>query len=425
MPGGGGAGPGSPGRFIFFGRHINHVSEIPLEMSLMIRLELDRKKRSLCVKEPSDVSSLQNGFYGQMNRGIIYLSPEEALYVMDIRNGRCYDRAGNEFSFNEVASLFLRNRKLLARYLTYKDYRDKGLILRGMDEAEGSYGRSITVKYAQGELRLDSFSFQGLFFPNDLITLVDEEKAGKELYERYWLGQFGTYKAAHRGRISKLDIYETIFLLKHGDMRLKNAKLRDVEKAAHKRIKFFSDMYLVYEDWRKRGYVVKTGFKFGTHFRIYFPGASPVRSEEEWMHSRHVIHVFPRKNKLIISEWARAIRVAHSVKKTFILAIPGKKEPIEADPKKPRLDFLLYHRKKGGIETPRDGTPRYLMYSLTEDEYIGGEELAKALSECAHFGLEMMMAISDRESSVTYYVIKSIDLPGSEYEYYEIEWIQP
>jgi tRNA-intron endonuclease len=391
----------------------------------MIKLELDRKKRSMRVKEPADVSSLQNGFYGQMKRGVIYLSPEEALYVMDIRNGRCFDPAGNEFTFNDVASLFLKNKKLLARYLTYKDYRDKGLILRNSSEADGAYGRSVLIRYQSAELSLDAFSFQGLFFPNDLITLVDDERVGKELYERFWLGQFGTYKAAHRGRISKLDIYETIFLLKHGDLHLRNAKLADVEKAARKRIKFFSDMYLVYEDWRKRGYVVKTGFKFGTHFRIYFPGASPVRSEEEWMHSKHVIHVFPRKHKLIISEWARAIRVAHSVKKTFILAIPGKKTPIEVNPRKRRLDFLLYHRKKGGIETPKDGTPRYFMYSLTEDEYIGGEGLAEALAECSQSGLEMMMAISDRESSVTYYVIKAIDLPGSEYEYYEIEWTQP
>ena len=392
---------------------------------IMIRLELDRKKRQLSVREPADVSSLQNGFYGTMKKGVIYLTPEEALYVMDIRNGHCYDGAGNESQFNETAMLFLKNRKLLARYLTYKDWRDKGLILRPMAEAEGNYGRSVTIKYASADFSLDSFSFDGLFFPNDLITLVDEERAGKELYERYWLGQFGTYKAAHRGRISKLDIYETIYLLKHGGLRLKNSTIHDVEKAARKRIKFFHDMYLVYEDWRKRGYVVKTGFKFGTHFRIYFPGASPVRSEEEWMHSKHVIHIFPRKHKLIISEWARAIRVAHSVKKTFILAIPGKKTAVRFDPKKPRLDFLLYHRKKGGIETPKDGTPRYLMNSLTEDEYIGGEELAKALSECDHFGLEMMMAISDRESSVTYYVIKAVDLPGSEYEYYEIEWLQP
>ncbi len=391
----------------------------------MIRLELDRKKKKIFIREPSDVSSLQNGHYGIMRKGIISLSPEEAMYVMDIRNGRCYDEAGNEYRFNEVAALFMKEKKLLARYLTYKDWRDKGLVLRPMNEANGNYGKTALKSYEGGDFSIDSVSFDGLFFPQDLLTVVDDEAIGKELYERYWIGQFGTYKSAHRGKISKLDIYETVFLLKHGKLHLKNSKLNEVLKVARKRIKFFDDMYLVYEDWRARGYVMKTGFKFGTHFRIYFPGASPIRSEDEWMHSKHVIHVFPRKHKQLISEWARAIRVAHSVKKTFILAIPGKKEKLSTDPKRPQLDFLLYHRKKEGIETPKDGTPRFLMYSLSEDEYIGGEGLAKALAECEHFGLEMMVAISDRESSVTYYIIKAISLPGSEYEYYEIEWIQP
>ncbi len=390
----------------------------------MIKLELNKKKE-IWVREPADVTSLQNGFYGTMKKGEILLKPEEVLYVMDIRNGKCYDKAGNTYGFNEVASIYLKNKKLLARYLTYKDWRDKGLVARYADEAEGAYGRTSLKKYREGKLRLDKFAVEGLFFENDLITVLDDESAGKQLYENYWLGQFGTYKAAHRGRISKLDIFETIFLIKQGRLKLKNSTLKKVEKVAKKRMRYFEDMYAVYEDWRLSGYVVKTGFKFGTHFRIYFPGASPVKTGGEWVHSRHVIHNFPRRNKLLISEWARAIRVAHSVKKTFILAIPGKKTRVKVNPKKPRLDFLLYHRKKDGIETPKTGAPRYLMYSLTEDEYIGGEELAKALEECKHFGLEMMMAISDRESSVTYYLIKEISLPGSGYDYYEIEWTQP
>jgi len=400
-------------------------TDIPLEMFPMIRLELDRKARRITVREPADVSSLQGGFYGQMKKGVITLSPEEALYIMDIRNGRCYDEAGNTHTFNELASLFLKEKKLLARYLTYKDWRDKGLVLRDSDEASGVYGRASVKKYAGGKLELDAYSFEGVFFPDDLLTMLDDEVIGRELYERYWFGQFGTYKAAHRGRITKLDVYETIFLMKHGGLKLANSDLKKVWSAASKRIKFFEDMYLVYEDWRKRGYVVKTGFKFGTHFRIYFPGASPVRSEEEWMHSKHVIHVFSRRAKMIISEWARAIRVAHSVKKTFILAIPGKGKPQKSGKKAAMLDFLLYHRKEGGIETPKDGSPKYLMYSLTEDEYIGGEELAGALDECRKSGLEMMMAISDRESSVTHYLIRRISLPGSDYEYFEIEWLQP
>ena len=394
-------------------------------MNTLIKLELDRKKNTICVKEPENVSSLQNGFYGTMKKGIIYLKPEEVLYIMDIRNGKAYDENGNTHTFNDIASLFLGNKKILARYLTYKDWRDKGLVLRDMDEAEGCYDRIHPKQYKKSQFKLDSYSIDGLFFHGDIQTVLDDEVSAKDLYEKYWLGQFGTYKAAHRGKIGKLDIYETIYLMKHGGLRLKNAKSDEVIKVANERIKYFDDMYSVYEDWRSRGYVIKTGFKFGTHFRLYFPGASPVREGDEWMHSRHVIHVFSRKSKMLISEWARAIRVAHSVKKTFILAIPGKTLEIKINKKKPRLDFLLYHRKRDGIETPKDGKPKYLMLSLTEDEYIGGEELAEALFECKHYGLEMITAISDRESSVTYYAVKRVELPGSEYDYFEIEWVQP
>lgn len=393
----------------------------------MIRMDLDRKKEIISVNEPESISSLQNGHYGSMKKGIIYLKPEEVLYIMDIRNGKVYDESGNVYTFNDVAAQFMKIEKLLARYLTYKDWRDKGLILRYMDEANGNYNRIHPKKYTHSEFKLDSYGFDGLFFPDDLQTIVDDETVGKDLYEKHWLGQFGTYKSAHRGKIAKLDVYETIFLLKHGSLKLKNKDLTvdDILDRAEDRIKYFSDMYAVYEDWRLRGYVIKTGFKFGTHFRLYFPGASPIREGDEWMHSRHVIHVFSRKSKMLISEWARAIRVAHSVKKTFILAIPGKKLDIKVSNKKPRVDFLLYHRKKDGIENPKDDKPKYLMLSLTEDEYIGGEGLAEALFESRHYGLELIMAISDRESSVTYYAIKKIDLPKSEYEYFEIEWIQP
>ena len=393
-------------------------------MIYVIRLELDRKAKKIRVADPSDVTSLQKGFYGQMDKGIITLSIEEALYIMDIRNGKCYDEAGNEHTFNDLVLFFIKQKKILARYLTYKDWRDKGLILRDSGEATGNYGRSGAKKYTKSKFRLDGYSYEGVFFPGDIQCVLDDEVIGRELYERHWIGQFGTYKSSHRGKITKLDIYETIYLMRHGGLKLKNSDETQVLREADSRIKYFDDMYSVYEDWRKRGYIIKTGFKFGTHFRIYFPGASPVKTEKDWVHSKHVIHVFSRRSKMIISEWARAIRVAHSVKKTFILAIPGKSAKVKKK-KKRLLDFLLYHRKNGGIETPKDGKPKYLMLSLTEDEYIGGEELADALEECKGYGLEMIMAISDRESSVTDYMIKRVELPGSEYDYFEIEWIQP
>ena len=187
---------------------------------------------------------------------------------------------------------------------------------------------------------------------------------------------------------------------------------------------YTQQLYEVYEDWRLQSYVVKTGFKFGSHFRIYFPGASPVR-EDKWIHSKHVLHVFPKDQKMLISEWARAVRVAHSVKKTFLLGIPEMEEKDYVDYP---ADYLAYKRKRDGSnwirETPED-KPRYLVATVSEDEHIGGVELASLLKKASDLGLELMLSIIDRETAITYYVLKRVALPGSPYQYYEIEWEKP
>ena len=394
---------------------------------MAVKIELDAKKKQLTVSEPESVSSLVNGHYGYMKKGTIHLFSEEALYLIDIRNAACNDTSLNTYRFNAVAALFAQ-KKQMARYFTYKDWRDRGLIARQVSEICEKYGRNNVKRYPPGHLQLDKYALQGRFYADDLWSIIDDEQVGRQLYERYWFGQFGSYKAEQRGKLSKLDSYETLFLMKHAGFHLENAKEADVIRAAKKQHKDFLHLYSVYEDWRLHGYVLKTGFKFGTHFRLYLPGASPVKEGSEWVHSKHVIHCFPRSSKLLISEWARAIRVAHSVKKTFLLAIPGEKKKKSAKPDDSfhtSLDFLLYHRQHGGIENPKTGKPKYLMLSLSEEEYIGGEGLADAIEQCKRIGLELLLAICDRETSVTYYLVKRIEVPGGKEEYYEIEWVQP
>ncbi len=407
---------------------------------MAVKIEFEPRKKLLTVSEPESISSLVNGHYGYMKKGVIRLFPEEALYLMDIRNARCHDSSLNEYKFNSVAAYF-GAKKQMARYFTYKDWRDRGLIPRQVSEIREKYGRNSLKKYPGGKLQLDKYAISARFYSDDLWSIVDDETVGKELYDRYWFGQFGSYKAEQRGKLSKLDIYETLFLVRHANMRVENATEAQIISAAKRQHKYFLSLYDVYEDWRLHGFVLKTGFKFGTHFRLYFPGASPVRANDEWVHSKHVIHCFPRASKLLISEWARAIRVAHSVKKTFVLAIPGEKKTKAKKMEKTKhesaktekeenafhttLDFLLYHRLQGGIENPKTGKPKYLMFSLSEEEYIGGEGLADAIEQCKRIGLELLLAICDRETSVTYYLVKRIEVPGSKYEYYEIEWDQP
>lgn len=389
---------------------------------MSVRFELREKPHPhILVTDLISVQAVDRSFFGtEVNGKKIHLtlSPEEALYLMDVRKAEC-EKDDKPVSFNQVAAAF-DGPKFLARYFSFRDWRDRGLIVRPMSEAKGPYGRSPSEKYPTADYKAPTVSAKGQFFYDDLMSVIDDNEEGSRLYEDHWFGQFGTYKAKKHGQFLKLDAYETLFLAKHGKYKL-NVPAKKIEELALERRPDFLELYHVYEDWRLRGFVPKTGFKFGTHFRLYFPGAKPTMESGEWMHSRHVIHCFPRSAKMLISEWARAIRVAHGVKKTFILAIPGAKVHLKEN----LLDFLLYHRKGGDIETPRHDKPTYVMLALSEEEQIGGQELAEAIEQAKALGLDLILAICDRETAVTYYRVKRIELPKSKYEYYEIEWVQP
>ena len=340
-------------------------------------LNFDKKTKNIYTADQSTKDILSSGCFGVAQEGRLLLAPEEGLYLMDVRNATCTAvKEETPLSFNEIAQEFSIGKKFLARYFTYKDWRDRGLIIKRPDNTPAE-GAALPLKsYRASKLKLKDYSMEGIFFPADMITIIDDEVQGQKIYEEHWFGQYGTYKTNDHGVLNKLDVYETLFLIDSNVLRVKNFSRKDIADLASKRRADFQKLYDVYSDWRSRGYVIKTGFKFGTHFRVYFPGAQPMKNDESWVHSRHVIHVFPRDAKLLISEWARVIRVAHSVRKTFILAIPGRSRK-----KRLSIDFVLYHRKGNGIETPNTGRPRFAMLSLSEEEYLGGNELSAIIND--------------------------------------------
>jgi tRNA-intron endonuclease len=63
--------------------------------------------------------------------------------------------------------------------------------------------------------------------------------------------------------------------------------------------------------------LVKTGFKFGTHFRAYTqpPGKN---------HAEYLIHAVTDQYTGSWAEISRAVRLAHSVNKTFAFALYDK-----------------------------------------------------------------------------------------------------
>ncbi|MDE1874116.1 MAG: tRNA-intron lyase [Candidatus Micrarchaeota archaeon] len=383
----------------------------------MLELALHDRGR-ITPADDSTTDVLRRGFYGRRSGKSLELSVEEALYLLDMRNAAC-ERDGKPVGFNELASEFADAPKFMARYFTYKDWRDRGLVAI----AATAHARARLAQpkaYPASSFRLPKTKLHGVLFSNDLVSVIEEPEAGRQLYEKFWIGQYGSYKASDRGSLSKLDAFESMLLMDNGVLTLDNSTRGALMAQATEMRDDFPSLYEVYKDWREKGYVVKTGFKFGTHFRVYFPGAKPMEAGGDQTHSKHVIQVFPKSSKMLISEWARAIRVAHSVRKTLILAVPGKTSAVREG-----VDFVLYHRHGGEADAPGRNPPRFAMLSLSEEEYIGGQEFAKAINEAKRLGLDLLLAIADRETAVTYYRVRQIKLSGSANDYFEIDWMQP
>lgn len=398
----------------------------------MIELKFN-PKIGVYADQKESVEKLRSNWFGKSKEGKIFLSPEEVLYLINFQNAVVKEKS-KVVSFNEITSYYIKNNpRLFIKCNAFRDWRDRGLIIKRVEEVKlpKLKQKNLEKRYPIKPLRLEKINMLAYWYPESFFSIITDASVGKQLFEQQWFGQFGVYKQ-ERGTLLKLDFLETIFLAKHFDLEVldveKDKKLT-AEKILNQVIskrEFAKALYEIYEDWRLKGYVVKTGFKFGSHFRIYFPTATPLLGEkEEYVHSKHVLHVFPKEQKLLISEWARAVRVAHGVKKTFILGIPElKKEDYIPYP----ADFVAYKRKKKkGIwvrETPKD-RPRYLLVAVAEDEWIGGIELASLLNKAKNLGLSLLLSITDRETAITYYVLNKIILPGSKYEYYEIEWMKP
>jgi len=386
-------------------------------------------KKGLWAEEPSSVERLHRSHFGRIEKGKIFLRPEEGLYVMSMMNGTCCfgDRV---LSFNELAGKFVSDERLFLRYNAYRDWRDRGIILKRTEDITNTKKGSKNLKrYPSGKIRKEKIESPVSWYPRSMFSVMEDNAVGKFLFDEYWFGQFGVYKQ-DRGNLLKLNFLETIFLSKHFSLKVsnidtgKNITPAAILKHVIKEREYTEQLYQVYEDWRMKGFVVKTGFKFGSHFRIYFPGASPAKGGK-WVHSRHVLHIFPKDQKLLISEWARAVRVAHGVKKTFLLCIPEMQKKDYVDYPAEYFGYTRIKKKGGWVRDTPKNPPRYLVSVVSEDEHIGGIELASLLRKAEKLGTELVLSINDRETSITYYILKKVELPGSNFEYYEIEWMRP
>ena len=148
---------------------------------------------------------------------------------------------------------------------------------------------------------------------NDIVSIKIEEGSKRpiSLHEKSLFGKIeadtlnlSLIEACYLLEKGRLDIYED-------DIECSIGYLIDILKEQG-----IYGKYIVYRDLKDRGFVIKTGFKYGAEFRLYNRGGGPGQS-----HSNYLVKVMFENYEIDSMDFASYIRVAHGVNKKFLLAI--------------------------------------------------------------------------------------------------------
>ncbi len=125
-----------------------------------------------------------------------------------------------------------------------------------------------------------------------------------------------------------LDLIEGYYLMEKGKLEIEDKKGKKIEseellKKSQKKIKDFYKKFLVYQDLRDRGYVIKTGFKFGFDLRVYPKGKKPGEEHTQW-----VIAVKGQNDRINFIELSRKVRLSGNIKTKLMFAVVDSENDI-------------------------------------------------------------------------------------------------
>ncbi|MBL7169694.1 MAG: tRNA-intron lyase [Candidatus Aenigmarchaeota archaeon] len=124
----------------------------------------------------------------------------------------------------------------------------------------------------------------------------------------------------------ELALVEAIYLVNKEKLGVKKNKKKlnnkDFLKYCEEDERNFHARLIVYTDLRERGFLVKTGFKFGCDFRVYERGVKikkgPKQAHE---HTKWVVHAIPEEFNCSFPELSRAVRLAQNIRTEMIWAV--------------------------------------------------------------------------------------------------------
>jgi len=174
----------------------------------------------------------------------------------------------------------------------------------------------IEIKVIKGR---KSQAAEGPLLSGDRVVVTDHTLAS-QLFNK----SFGDMK---RNKVY-LNLYEACLLVDEGKLDIsdkgKSVDLRGLLNKGKRLDKDFAMKYDVFRDLRmSRGYVTKSGIKFGADFVVYDRGKSPGKAHSKWM-----VKVVPEIARMNLNDITLAARLATNVKKRMIYAVVTERGPV-------------------------------------------------------------------------------------------------
>ncbi len=155
----------------------------------------------------------------------------------------------------------------------------------------------------------------------DRVIVLDDDTAKKLYFDGFYGNPLHTQKPKKIEDVKAplvLSPLETLFLVEKE--KLKVYDLKGNELSFEELLKVWKDVprlmekYIVYKELRERGFVVRSGLKYGADFSAYEfgPGID---------HAPYVVDVVTSDEEIESTKLIKAGRVAHGVRKKFIMAV--------------------------------------------------------------------------------------------------------
>ena len=160
-------------------------------------------------------------------------------------------------------------------------------------------------------------------FAENKAVVWNKEEGNRIYSEKY----FGKWIEEEKASYLQLSLEEAMLLIERAHIKILDAGNPFTAQTFYARCvgvdKEFPHKFTVYRDLRNRGYIVKSGFKFGTHFRVYDRGVNPYKTggKETKEHTKYNVHAYPENHVLTPQEWSRYVRLSHNIRATALMAI--------------------------------------------------------------------------------------------------------